>query len=241
MAPLKACAKDENSALPTKSSNPADPSLVSINMPAPLEYLLFTEALQHASGRMMWRFLLLRAGSDHTVSASELVEEHSAARTELLAVVRGLEAIDGPANVRLFTSSQYIDRGFSRGLAQWRNQRWHWERFGRRVPIRDCDLWQRIDHALAFHSVQSQLWGEAAHVGNQLASEPEQSTSETFDSLEDTAAPTPSMVDESAVLVVPKRRKTSRRDRVAAATRNTLGGLRRGVESLLEPTLLPAG
>lgn len=210
-------------------------------MAAPHEYLLFTEALRHSSGRMMWRFLLLRAGSDQTTSASELVDEESAARTELLAVVRGLEAVDGPANVRLFTSSQYIQRGFSRGLAQWRSQRWHWERFGRRVPIRDCDLWQRIDHALAFHTVESQLWGEAAHVGQQLASDPADNlATEVHDSF-GTAPAAPSMVDESAVLVVPKRRRTSRHGRVAAATRNTLGELRRGVESLFEPTLLPAG
>ncbi|MCO6044226.1 hypothetical protein NG895_09940 [Aeoliella sp. ICT_H6.2] len=211
-------------------------------MPAPHEYLLFTEALSHASGQTMWRFLLLRAGSDETTSASDLVEESSAARTELLAVVRGLEAIDGPANVRLFTSSDYIQRGFSRGLAQWRNQRWHWERFGRRVPIRDCDLWQRIDHALAFHSVESQLWGEAAHISQQLArDETENSIIEARDSLQVTPAPAASIVDESAVLVIPKRRQSQRRNRVAAATRNTLGELRRGVESLFEPTLLPAG
>lgn len=208
-------------------------------MAAPHEYLLFTEALRHSSGRMMWRFLLLRAGSDETTSASELVDEESAARTELLAVVRGLEAIDGPANVRLFTSSQYIQRGFSRGLAQWRSQRWHWERFGRRVPIRDCDLWQRIDHALAFHAVQSQLWGEAAHVGQQLASDA--ADNPAIEVHNSTSAPAPTLFDESAVLVVPKRRRDSRRGRVAAATRSTLGELRRGVESLFEPTLLPAG
>lgn len=203
-------------------------------MSARPDYLLFTEALRHASGSYLWRFMLLAADSDQTVTASDLVDETSSARTELLALVRGLEAADAPANVRLFTSSGYISRGLSRGLAQWRSQSWHWERFGRRVPIRDCDLWQRVDHALAFHHVECRVWGEADHTADELsleAAEPSPTTPATE----------PSMVDESAVLVVPRTRGTVRRVRKRRSPQNRLGQLRQHVESLLEPRLLPVG
>lgn len=203
------------------------------------EYILFTEALPHASGQLMWRFLLLRAGCDQTVTASDLVDEDSTTRTELLAVVRGLEAIDGPANVRLFTTSDYIQRGFARGLAQWRRQDWHWERFGRRVPIRDSQLWQRVDHALAYHAVEARFWGDPSHSSEGLAWQAAPACElELETNKQDSVA-----AQEAAISIKSsRRRRTVRRPgRVAAATRSKLDNLRRGVESLLEPALMSAG
>lgn len=188
-------------------------------MPRRPEYLLFTEALKHASGRYLWRFMLLATDSDQTVTASDLVDEPSPTRTELLALVRGLEAAEAPADVRLFTSSGYLHRGMTRGLAQWRSQQWHWERFGRRVPIRDCDLWQRVDHALRFHQVDCRLWGEADHTADELS----------FDSQAD---------QEMLAIDAPLQRPAVQRRRKRAAR---FGHLRQQVESLLSPTLLPAG
>ena len=79
-------------------------------------------------------------------------------RLELLAVVRGLEALDGPARVTLVTRSRYVSRGIKHGLTEWRANEWRWERFGRIVPVKDCDLWQRVDRALLFHEVECQAW-----------------------------------------------------------------------------------
>ena len=204
-------------------------------MSARPDYLLFTEALRNASGQLMWRMLLLEAGSDRTITASDVLEEGTANRAELLALVRGLEALDGPANVRLFSGSGYVTRGVSRALPQWRAQSWHWERFGRRVPIRDHDLWQRVDRALEFHSVECRAWGEPAQTGGEAVAEP----------AEVATSPTPNnsavLIDDPAILVVPKRRRPRRRSRLAAATRNTLGRIRQSVEPFIEPALLPTG
>ncbi len=79
-------------------------------------------------------------------------------RLELLAVVRGLEALDGPARVTLVTKSRYVSRGIRCGLTEWRANDWQWERFGRIVPVKDHDLWQRVDRALLFHKVDCQAW-----------------------------------------------------------------------------------
>ena len=79
-------------------------------------------------------------------------------RLELLAVVRGLEALDGPARVTLVTKSRYVSRGIRMGLTEWRANDWQWERFGRIVPVKDCDLWQRVDRTLLFHKVDCQAW-----------------------------------------------------------------------------------
>jgi hypothetical protein len=79
-------------------------------------------------------------------------------RLELLAVVRGLEALDGPARVTLVTRSRYVSRGIRFGITEWRANEWQWERFGRVVPVKDHDLWQRVDRALLFHRVECQSW-----------------------------------------------------------------------------------
>jgi len=75
-------------------------------------------------------------------------------RLELLAVVRGLEALEQPSRVTLVTPSKYVSRGLSNGLEDWRENDWNWEHHGQMVPIKNRDLWQRLDRALAFHRVQ---------------------------------------------------------------------------------------
>ena len=79
-------------------------------------------------------------------------------RLELLAVVRGLEALDQPSRVTLVTPSRYVTRGIKYGLAEWCNAGWRWESFGTMVPVKNGDLWQRVDAALKFHEVSCRRW-----------------------------------------------------------------------------------
>jgi ribonuclease HI len=78
--------------------------------------------------------------------------------------VRGLESLGQPSRVTLVTKSRYVSRGFSCGLDSWRENGWQWERFGKMVPVKDLDLWQRVDQALKFHQVECRkLRFDAAH------------------------------------------------------------------------------
>ena len=115
-------------------------------------YLLFAEAESNPIDGNRWRFSL-----EH-LAATDVEPIDCPERLELLAVVRGLEALDHPARVALVTKSRYVSRGLRRGLSEWRLNDWHWDRFGKRVPVRDCDLWRRIDRALEFHQVDCRLW-----------------------------------------------------------------------------------
>lgn len=121
-------------------------------------FLLFSESQtkQHAASE--WRFVLEAVDGMKRVAASAREETTSCDRAELLAVVRGLEALENPSRVTLVTKSRYVSHGFVRGLEEWRNKAWRWERFGRLVPIRNADLWQRIDRALCFHQVDCRTW-----------------------------------------------------------------------------------
>ena len=121
-------------------------------------YLLFAEATIDNAERGTWRFVLEPVGAGEGFSATDSEAAECAERLELLAVVRGLEAIDTSAKVTLVTKSRYVSRGLKRGLADWRANGWHWERFGRVVPVRDHDLWRRVDRALQFHQIDCRLW-----------------------------------------------------------------------------------
>ncbi len=101
-------------------------------------------------------------------------------RLDLLCVVRGLEALDQPSQVTLITSSAYVREGIRYGLQQWRANGWRWESFGRMVPVKNQDLWQRVDAALQFHRLECQVWRfDEAHNGPPRASSSEDSRVET--------------------------------------------------------------
>ena len=121
-------------------------------------YLLYTEAARTYDSAPRWKFILQTVGGDEQFSAADSELNSRTSRLELLAVVRGLEAIDRPSRVTLLTGSRYVSRGIRRQLNQWREDGWQWERFGEMVPIRDRDLWQRVDHALQYHEVECCDW-----------------------------------------------------------------------------------
>jgi len=124
-------------------------------------YLLFSEGTLGDGESPRWKFVLQSLGDEEHFSAADTENETRASRLELLAVVRGLEALGQPSRVTLLTRSRYVRRGIRRELNQWRERRWRWERFGNVVPIRDHDLWQRIDRALGYHQVECCAWNRS--------------------------------------------------------------------------------
>ena len=127
--------------------------------PAWPRYLLFADATESSQQSAGWRFVLSAIDSQHTISVEDVEQE--AVRSErlaLMAALRGLEALDQPSVVTLVCPSRYVRRGFAHGLKQWREGGWKWECFGRRVLVRDHDLWRRVDRTLQFHRVDCRSW-----------------------------------------------------------------------------------
>ena len=136
-----------------------------MNVPAP-HFLLFSEA-RGKDRQGQWRFVLQAADGSATLEAADFEPEVCGERLELLAVVRGLEALDQPSNVTLFTPSKYVNRGIAYGLEEWRRNDWTWECFGEMVPVKNGDLWQRIDRALSFHRIEFRGYRfDGPHVGH---------------------------------------------------------------------------
>jgi ribonuclease HI len=123
-----------------------------MSIPAP-HFLLFSEA-RGKKRQGEWRFVLQAADGSATLEASDAEPDTGGERLELLAVIRGLEALDQPSHVTLFTPSKYVSRGIAYGLEEWRRNGWTWECFGEMVPVKNSDLWQRLDRALNYHTIE---------------------------------------------------------------------------------------
>jgi len=98
-----------------------------------------------------WRFVLRSADGSKQLSAEDVEPGVHGERLDLLALVRGLEALDQPSRVTLVTPSRYLRRGLRSGLPEWRRTGWQWEYFGQMVPVKHRDLWRRVERALRYH------------------------------------------------------------------------------------------
>ena len=119
-------------------------------------YLLVCEATSESLTAGSWRFNLETADGGPVFEASD-ADLGDLNRLTLLAAVRGLESIDGPANVTLVSNNRYLIRSLSDSLPRWRENDFVWEHFGRRIDVQHADLWRRIDRALAIHRVEAVL------------------------------------------------------------------------------------
>ena len=105
-----------------------------------------------------WWFVLRTTNGLGQHEARDVEPKIRGERLELLTLVRGLEALDQPSRVTLMTASRYVREGIRYGLPQWRGNGWRWELFGEMVPLKNRDLWQRIDRAMQFHQVECRSW-----------------------------------------------------------------------------------
>jgi ribonuclease HI len=116
-------------------------------------FLLFAETgLDEQPGG--WRFILRTAEGRRCFVAADVETDVFGERLELLTLIRALESLDQPSRVTLVGSTNYLRQGIQYGMPQWRTEDWLWEWFGQMVPVKNADLWQRLDRLMAFHQVE---------------------------------------------------------------------------------------
>lgn len=88
-------------------------------------------------------------------------------RMEMMAVIRGLAALKRPLIVRVYTDSQYVQKGISEWIHGWKKRGW---KTADKQPVKNEDLWRQLDELAASHKVQW-LWvkGHAGHPENERA------------------------------------------------------------------------
>ena len=88
-------------------------------------------------------------------------------RMELTAAIEALGALKKPCNVRLVTDSQYVLKGVTEWMAGWKKRGW---KTAAKQPVKNVDLWQKLDLALGPHDVTWEwVKGHAGHPGNERA------------------------------------------------------------------------
>jgi ribonuclease HI len=99
----------------------------------------------------------LKGGEAHTTNN----------RMELMAAIAALEALKRPSTVEMHTDSQYVQQGISQWITKWKRNGW---KNADKKPVKNVDLWQRLDAAIQQHKVKWHwVRGHAGHELNERA------------------------------------------------------------------------
>ena len=112
-----------------------------------------------------WGALLLYNGHEKEICGGE--RETTNNRMELMAAIQALEALKQPSQVRLHTDSVYVRDGITQWIERWKRNGW---RTAAKKPVKNVDLWQRLEHAADRHDLEWHwVKGHAGHPQNERA------------------------------------------------------------------------
>lgn len=127
---------------------------------------IFTDgACKGNPGAGGWGALMQYGGKTRELFGGEKLTTNN--RMELLAVIRSLEVLTRPCTVRLYTDSQYVQKGISEWIHTWKQRNW---RTAGKQPVKNEDLWKQLDRLAQQHHIEW-VWvrGHAGHAGNEQA------------------------------------------------------------------------
>jgi ribonuclease HI len=112
-----------------------------------------------------WGALLRMGGVEKELYGGEAATTNN--RMELTAVIQALESLKRRCRVRLYTDSQYVQKGISSWIHDWKRRAW---RTADKKPVKNVDLWQRLDALAQQHDVEWHwVKGHAGHPENERA------------------------------------------------------------------------
>jgi ribonuclease HI len=116
-------------------------------------------------GRGGWGVLLRMGAREKEMHGGEPQTTNN--RMELTAVIEALAALKRPSQVRVYTDSQYVQKGISEWIHAWKRRGWQ---TADKKPVKNVDLWQRLDELARGHEVQWHwVKGHAGHPENERA------------------------------------------------------------------------
>jgi len=114
-----------------------------------------------------WGAILYYGDAKKEIKGSE--KETTNNRMELMAAIQALELLKRPCEVELTTDSQYLRQGITQWIHNWKKRGW---KTADKKPVKNQDLWQRLDAAVGQHKVTwSWVKGHAGHPDNERADE----------------------------------------------------------------------
>ena len=123
-----------------------------------------------------WGALLVCKGVEKELWGGEANTTNN--RMELLAAIMALEALKSPCEVVLSTDSQYVQKGIGEWLPNWIRRGW---KTAGGEPVKNKDLWERLQAAAKPHKVQWKwVKGHAGHVENERVDQLARAAAEKF-------------------------------------------------------------
>ena len=112
-----------------------------------------------------WGAILRFDGEEKELSDGEADTTNN--RMEMMAAIAALEELSRPCKIRLYTDSSYLKDGITTWIHNWKRNGWKTKA---RKPVKNVDLWQRLDEAIQRHDI-SWHWvkGHAGHPENERA------------------------------------------------------------------------
>jgi ribonuclease HI len=130
--------------------------------------MIFTDgACSGNPGPGGWGAILISKGREKELFGGELATTNN--RMELMAAIQALEALTRPCKVELHTDSKYVQQGIGQWIRSWKARGW---KTADNKPVKNEDLWRRLDEARQRHDVQWRwVKGHAGHELNERADE----------------------------------------------------------------------
>ena len=151
-------------------SEGASPPVSSTGLP---RVCLFTDgACRGNPGPGGWAYILRHpaTGTEKEVSGGEVDSTNN--RMELQAVIEGLAALKARSQVEVITDSLYVAKGSSEWMPGWKRNGWRRREGKRWKPVKNLELWQRLDELLTAHEVSfTMVRGHTGHPENERCDE----------------------------------------------------------------------
>ncbi len=141
-------------------------------MSLPFVQLFSDGACRGNPGPGGWAYILRHPASstEREGSGGETLTTNN--QMELMAVIAGLEALKSRSEVEVITDSSYVAKGSSEWLPGWKRNGWRRREGKAWKPVKNVELWQRLDSLLAAHQVRfTWIRGHAGHVENERCDE----------------------------------------------------------------------
>ena len=130
--------------------------------------VIFTDgACRGNPGPGGWGAVLMYGDKRKEICGGDLATTNN--RMELMAAIQALEVLNKPTKAELHTDSQYVMKGISEWIHSWKRRGW---RTADNKPVKNDDLWRRLDEARGRHDVQWRwVKGHSGHEHNERADE----------------------------------------------------------------------
>jgi ribonuclease HI len=130
------------------------------------QVIIFTDgACRGNPGPGGWGALLRYGATEKTLFGGEPDTTNN--RMELMAAIMALEALTAPCQVVLTTDSRYVMDGITKWMVNWKKRGW---RTASKQPVKNADLWRRLDAAREKHTIEWQwVKGHSGHPENDKA------------------------------------------------------------------------